>query len=78
MKGRNDTLEDKCEGELERSRIAEEIDDLRTTILRLAKDRERLPQPLFWSLFNSRLKNIKRDKELSRLLEGVFNGGDES
>lgn len=60
----------------ERSRVADEIEDLRATILRLAKDRERLPQPLFWSLFNSRLKDIKRSKELSRLLNDVLNGSE--
>jgi hypothetical protein len=64
------------EVQADRSRISEEIEDLRTTILRLAKDRERLPQPLFWSLFNSRLKDIKRNKELSRLVAEVLNGGE--
>lgn len=53
----------------EKSAVAREVDDLQKTILRLARDRERLPQPLFWSLFNSRLKDIKKQKELSRLLK---------
>jgi TATA-binding protein-associated factor Taf7 len=57
---------------VDRSRVADEIDDLKTTILRLAKDRERLPQPLFWSLFNSRLKDIKRSKEIARMLDEVL------
>ena len=62
---------------VERSPVAEEIDDLKTTILRLAKDRERLPQPLFWSLFNSRLKDIKKHKELARLMKATLGeGGD--
>jgi hypothetical protein len=78
MKAKDDTHDESAEVEIERSRIAEEIDDLRTTILRLAKDRDRLPQPLFWSLFNSRLKDIKRNKELSRLLNEVFNGSEDS
>ncbi len=52
----------------EKSTVAREIEDLQQTILRLAKDRERLPQPLFWSLFNSRLRDIKKNKELARLL----------
>jgi hypothetical protein len=78
MKPTNDSTDEGIEVEVERSRLAEEIDDLRTTILRLAKDRDRLPQPLFWSLFNSRLKEIKRNKELSRLVSEVFNGTEES
>jgi hypothetical protein len=81
MKEPEDTCDDSSEvsseDRVERSHIADEIDDLRSTILRLANDRERLPQPLFWSLFNSRLKDIKRTKELSRLLKDAFNGTDE-
>ena len=53
----------------ERSAIAREVEDLQKTVLRLARDRERLPQPLFWSLFNSRLKDIKKHKDLARLLK---------
>ncbi len=53
----------------ERSSVAREIDDLQKTILRLARDRERLPQPLFWSLFNSRLRDIKKSKSINRLLK---------
>lgn len=56
----------------EKSAIAKEIETLQETILRLARDRERLPQPLFWSLFNSRITDIKRNKELSRLLKDVL------
>ena len=61
--------------EVERSGVAREIDDLKSTILRLSKDRERLPQPLFWSLFNSRLRDIKRHKELERLMRETLGGG---
>jgi hypothetical protein len=53
---------------VEKSSIAQEIENLQHTILRLARDRERLPQPLFWSLFNSRLRDIKKNKELDRVL----------
>lgn len=53
---------------VEKSAIAREIEDLEDTILRLARDRERLPQPLFWSLFNARLRDIKKHKELDRVL----------
>lgn len=53
----------------ERSAVAREVEDLQKTVLRLARDRERLPQPLFWSLFNSRLRDIKKHKDLTRLLK---------
>ena len=56
----------------EKSAIAKEIETLQETILRLARNRERLPQPLFWSLFHSRISDIKRNKELSRLLKDVL------
>ena len=58
MRENEEVEEATTEDAVERSRVAEEVEDLRSTILRLAKDRERLPQPLFWSLFNSRLKDI--------------------
>jgi hypothetical protein len=56
----------------EKSAIAREIETLQETVLRFARERERLPQPLFWSLFNSKIKDIKRNKELSRLLKDVL------
>jgi hypothetical protein len=52
----------------EKSPVAREIEDLQATVLRFARERERLPQPLFWSLFNARLRDIKKNKELERLL----------
>jgi hypothetical protein len=59
----------------EKTPIAKEIEALQETVLRFARDRERLPQPLFWSLFNSRINDIKRNKELSRLLKDVLGEG---
>jgi hypothetical protein len=56
----------------EKSSIAKEIEGLQSTILRLARDRERLPQPLFWSLFNSRIREIKQSKEVRRVLQEAF------
>lgn len=61
----------------ERTAVAKELENLKDTILRLARDRERLPQPLFWSLFNSRLKEIKKSKEVSRILREALGEGDE-
>jgi hypothetical protein len=54
---------------LQRSAVAREVEELQKTVLRFARDRERLPQPLFWSLFNSRLRDIKKHKDLARLLK---------
>ncbi len=66
-------VSDECQPQqAERSQTAKEIADLQERILRLARDRERLPQPLFWSLFNSRIQEIKKDKELKRLLSDVL------
>jgi hypothetical protein len=56
----------------ERSVIAKEIESLQSTILRFANERERLPQPLFWSLFNSRIKEIKAKKQVERLCKEAF------
>jgi hypothetical protein len=57
---------------LDKSAIASEIEDLHQTILRFAKNQETLPQPLFWSLFNSRITQIKRNKDIARVLKDVL------
>ena len=51
------------------SAVAREIESLQETVNRFTRERERLPQPLFWSLFNSRIKEIKKSKELSRAVK---------
>lgn len=56
----------------ERSQTAKEIAALQEKILRLANERERLPQPLFWSLFNSRIAEIRKNKDIARLLNDVL------
>jgi TATA-binding protein-associated factor Taf7 len=84
---RNDTTTctDSTEGDSEtqppqdeRSAIAQEIRELHTTITRLANERERLPQPLFWSLFHNRLNKIRKTKELTRTLAQVLDGIEEN
>jgi hypothetical protein len=70
--GTDDDIEDSPSSEREKSATAQEIEDLHSTVLKFARARERLPQPLFWSLFNSRIRDIKRNKELSRLLKDVL------
>jgi hypothetical protein len=61
----------------ERSSVADDIADLKSTVVKLAEERERLPQPMFWSLFHSRLEGIKKHKELTRLLDAALGGSTE-
>jgi len=56
----------------ERSAVALDIEDLQATVKRLASEREVLPQPLFWSLFHTRLASIKKQKEISRVVSEVL------
>jgi hypothetical protein len=56
----------------ERSAVAANIESLQATVKRLADEREVLPQPLFWSLFHSRLAAIKKQKEISRVVSEVL------
>lgn len=57
----------------ERSVIAEEIARLKEATFRAVAERERLPQPLFWSVFGEQLKSIKRLKAQTRAIEAVIN-----
>jgi hypothetical protein len=57
-----------------RSVIAEDIADLQKTVRRLAEQREVLPQPLFWSLFQARLEGIRKQKEIDRTLRACLIG----
>lgn len=54
------------------SSISSEVAELKETILRFAKERDRLPQPLFWSLFNSRISEIKKTKSQCRELKDLL------
>lgn len=55
-----------------RSDIADELSELKKTILRFSQERDRLPQPLFWSLFHSRIAEIKKIKNRCRELEELL------
>jgi hypothetical protein len=59
----------------QRSHLAEELQELKSTILRVASERERLPQPLFWSLFRTRIDAIRKAKEVERVIAEELNGG---
>jgi hypothetical protein len=52
----------------ETSSVASNIESLQTTVKRLAEERDVLPQPLFWSLFHTRLSAIKKQKEIARVV----------
>ena len=56
----------------EPSAVARDIENLQATVKRLASEREVLPQPLFWSLFHTRLASIKKQKEISRVVSEVL------
>jgi hypothetical protein len=55
-----------------RSIVAQRVADLKNSTLQAVAKRERLPQQLFWSLFSSRLDEIKREKERTRRLTEFF------
>jgi hypothetical protein len=53
--------------------IARRLDKIRSATIQAAEKRGRLPQPLFWSLFHSEIAQLKKEKELRRLLQEVLN-----
>lgn len=55
-----------------KSRIAERISRLFDKSQDAAKKRERLPQPLFWSLFYHEITSIRREKEEKRLVQEIL------
>lgn len=58
------------------SAVARDIENLQATVKRLSSQREVLPQPLFWSLFHTRLASIKKQKEISRVVSEVLGESD--
>ena len=38
---------------------------------------QKLPQPLFWSLFHSAIGDFRKAKSRKRLLENIFDGSEE-
>jgi hypothetical protein len=55
-----------------KSKLSEEIDRLKRASIDALSSRERIPQPLFWSLFHSELAGLKKRKHLERFIEQVF------
>ncbi len=52
--------------------IARELAQIKLDALAAAGKRSHLPQPLFWSLFHSRLAGLKSAKKQVRELEELF------
>ena len=59
------------------SAIAQSVARLKSASFRAARERERVPQPLFWSLFAAQLEEIKAHKRTRRLLSDLFGGAGE-
>ena len=49
--------------------LAIELEQVRDATLRAAAKREHLPQPLFWSLFHSRIRELKQEKSSERAIK---------
>ncbi len=47
---------------------------LQGSAMKAIASRERLPQPLFWSLFHSEIEQIKRVKERNRAMRKILLG----
>ena len=60
------------------SELAQEIKELQQSVSSAMQKRERLPQPLFWSLFNSRIKDMRKRREALRTLNSLLGGEDAS
>ena len=54
--------------------VHERVERLRKVAVTEANKRERLPQPLFWSLLTNELRAIRRQKRLIRVVEEIFGG----
>ena len=56
------------------SETAIEIAKLKAAAMKAIAERGRLPQPLFWSLFNSKVQELKKGKAARRLLNELLAG----
>lgn len=72
MKVADEADESQAEPVSEPSALASELKALKERIFSLASSREKLPQPLFWSLFRLRISSLKKKKEKDRLLDDIL------
>ena len=56
------------------SAVALKLKKLKSASFKAAQARERLPQPLFWSLFLTEVSELKKKKEEKRLLDRILLG----
>lgn len=67
-----DTTDDDETTNKPKSELAQELERLKSSVDKLTQERERLPQPLFWSLFNSQIKEYKERKESMRRVDELL------
>lgn len=59
-----------CQG----SEVAYHLQHLKAAVWKTIKKREKLPQPLFWSLFHVEVRELKQRRQKERLLKKIFQG----
>ena len=59
------------------SPLAQAVNRLKQASFKTARERERVPQPLFWSLFRTEIDSIKEKKQTKRLLSDIFGANSE-
>lgn len=52
--------------------LAEKLHRLKKAALSAAERRERIPVPLYWSLFHSQVREMRKAKEKERLLRSLL------
>lgn len=55
-----------------KSNLSNELIRLKSSVNKAINQREHLPQPLFWSLFNSKIKELREQKEDIRRVEDLL------
>ena len=75
----NSDIEEQGEetGAAERTYVADRLDRLKRATLNVVNRRERLPQPLFWSLFHTEVDEIRKKRKQERVARCAFLGIDE-
>ena len=56
------------------SSLAQVISELKKAAFRATDERQRLPQPMFWSVFNLRINEIRNKKKLQRFVRETLDG----
>lgn len=57
-----------------RTKLARKVGRLKESSFRLASQREKLPVPLFWSVFHLEIDSIKKEKHRSRMIRKIVDG----